>query len=201
MGTRHIIAAVIDGEYKLAQYGQWDGYPSGQGADILQFLQSDGIYLEQFKNKLRQCTFLTEDEIKAAWIQAGASPDADWVGMDVSDKFKELYPQLSRDQGAKVLELIANSFEGLALKNSLDFARDSLMCEYAYVIDFDKNTFEIYVGFNKQSLSKSERFAHLEPVEAYDGTKYYPVRHIRTYSLTELPDDVTFLSDLEPEEE
>lgn len=29
MGTRHIIAVVADDEYKIAQYGQWDGYPSG----------------------------------------------------------------------------------------------------------------------------------------------------------------------------
>lgn len=27
MGTRHLTAVVIDGDYKVAQYGQWDGYP------------------------------------------------------------------------------------------------------------------------------------------------------------------------------
>jgi len=31
MGTRHLICAKINNEYKLSQYGQWDGYPSGQG--------------------------------------------------------------------------------------------------------------------------------------------------------------------------
>lgn len=31
MGTRNPTAVVLDGEYKLAQYGQWDGFPSGQG--------------------------------------------------------------------------------------------------------------------------------------------------------------------------
>jgi len=29
MGTRHCIIAVCDGEHKIAQYGQWDGYPTG----------------------------------------------------------------------------------------------------------------------------------------------------------------------------
>jgi hypothetical protein len=38
MGTRHLIAAKIDGVYKLAQYGQWDGYPDGQGVAVLDFL-------------------------------------------------------------------------------------------------------------------------------------------------------------------
>lgn len=33
MGTRNLTAVYIDGEYKVAQYGQWDGYPEGPGAD------------------------------------------------------------------------------------------------------------------------------------------------------------------------
>ena len=39
MGTRHLICVVKDNEYKLAQYGQWDGYPEGQGVNILRFLR------------------------------------------------------------------------------------------------------------------------------------------------------------------
>ena len=38
MGTRHMIGVVSDGKYRVAQYGQWDGYPSGQGVGILEFL-------------------------------------------------------------------------------------------------------------------------------------------------------------------
>ena len=39
MGTRNLTAVMIDGEYKVAQYGQWDGYPSGQGLTCLHFLR------------------------------------------------------------------------------------------------------------------------------------------------------------------
>ena len=28
MGTRNLTCVFKDGEYKVAQYGQWDGYPS-----------------------------------------------------------------------------------------------------------------------------------------------------------------------------
>ena len=38
MGTRHMIAVVNNGKYRVAQYGQWDGYPSGQGVGVLGFL-------------------------------------------------------------------------------------------------------------------------------------------------------------------
>ena len=37
MGTRHLIAVMADGKYQVAQYGQWDGYPSGQGVSVLTF--------------------------------------------------------------------------------------------------------------------------------------------------------------------
>ena len=40
MGTRNLTAVFMDGEYKVAQYGQWDGYPSGQGVDILNILKN-----------------------------------------------------------------------------------------------------------------------------------------------------------------
>ena len=43
MGTRHLICVVSDGDYKVAQYGQWDGYPSGQGAAILEFLHKEDL--------------------------------------------------------------------------------------------------------------------------------------------------------------
>ena len=38
MGTRHQQMVINQkGEIKLSQYGQWDGYPSGQGKDILTY--------------------------------------------------------------------------------------------------------------------------------------------------------------------
>lgn len=35
MGTRNLTAVYLDGQYKVAQYGQWDGYPEGQGITAL----------------------------------------------------------------------------------------------------------------------------------------------------------------------
>lgn len=39
MGTRNLVAVQIDGQYKIAQYGQWGGYPEGKGVDALTFLR------------------------------------------------------------------------------------------------------------------------------------------------------------------
>lgn len=59
MGTRHLISVVLDGEYKIAQYGQWDGYPSGQGQAIVDFLL-DNFDREAFKRQLAKCRFLEQ---------------------------------------------------------------------------------------------------------------------------------------------
>ena len=39
MGTRNLTCVIKDGKYRVAQYGQWDGYPEGQGMNILNFLK------------------------------------------------------------------------------------------------------------------------------------------------------------------
>jgi hypothetical protein len=68
MGTRNLVAVYLDGIHRIAQYGQWDGYPSGQGKTVLSFLREtlaergfrnptktviDLAKLEAFKTKLR----------------------------------------------------------------------------------------------------------------------------------------------------
>ena len=44
MGTRNLIMVrKKNGDLKVAQYCQWDGYPSGHGVDILTFLKGVNI--------------------------------------------------------------------------------------------------------------------------------------------------------------
>ena len=39
MGTRNITRVISDGEVKINQYCQWDGYPTGRGADVLRSIR------------------------------------------------------------------------------------------------------------------------------------------------------------------
>lgn len=50
MGTRHLTVVVKNDKYKVAQYGQWDGYPSGAGANVIEFIQSTNM--DSFSNKI-----------------------------------------------------------------------------------------------------------------------------------------------------
>lgn len=197
MGTRNLTAVVIDGEYKVAQYGQWDGYPSGQGLTILGFLREADI--NRLKTQVNQCRSITDEEHKARWIQAGADPndESGLVTMDVASKHKELYPESSRDTAGKILKLIYNSENGLLLNIETNFAADSLFCEWCYVVDLDKGTLEVFEGFNKKSLSEDERFYFLQK----DGKDFFPVRHLHTFPLDSLPSDEDFISILCPPNE
>lgn len=197
MGTRHLIAVQCDGEYKVAQYGQWDGYPSGQGVDVLAFCRS--MDRDAFASKVRKARWISPEELTALWRDAGAKENG-LIEYDKARAFSARRPELSRDTGADILGIVMNSPDGIQLKNSLSFAAESLFCEFAYVIDLDAGTLEVFRGFNKTPLSADERFASVpKPEDGADG--YMPVKLMRKYRLDELPTKDKFLADLEPKEE
>lgn len=197
MGTRHLICVVNGGDYRIAQYGQWDGYPEGQGAAILDFLKSP--MAERLKKNLGNCTWITKDEYEKLWEEFGVDAKQKWIDNDVYQDFCSKHPELSRDTGAKILGIVAGATGEIKLQNSLDFSQDSLFCEWAYVIDFDQNTFEIYQGFNETPLEESERFYTADQKEDENGM--YPVKLLKSFDLSELPSEEEFLEICEPAED
>ena len=193
MGTRNLTCVFKDGEYKVAQYGQWDGYPAGVGADILTFLHE---WVNELEYELVNVEWITEAERNATW--ENYERDGDMVEMGEYEKWSEEYPELSRDTGGKILARIREFSPSerkpkLKLENSLSFAADSLFCEWAYVVDYDKGTFEVYEGFNKEALTPMERFFEFDnPKE-----EYRPVKLKKAYPLNGLPSVEKFLEDCE----
>ena len=184
MGTRNLTVVQHDGQYKLAQYGQWDGYPSGQGKTILEFLR-DKFDREKFISRLNACKLLSDEEVAAL--------DKDFS----ADDWTKLYPSLSRDTAAEVLEYIQESTEPVPIQKDFSFAGDSLFCEWAYVIDLDANMFEVYKGFNQTPVLGGSRFYDLQNKLTSDSTdKYYPVRLEYAWRLEALPTNEEFLTAL-----
>lgn len=189
MGTRHLTMVVVDDVYRVAQYGQWDGYPEGQGNTVVDFLRKE-MDKDRFIAALRECRFLTEKEYKDKWTECGADPDDDFVNMEVANRFKGKYPQLSRDTGGGILALIQNGAR--ELKNSLDFAGNSLFCEWAYLLDMDNEVLEVYRGFNTEPVSEGERFANAERAKynsSKNEDKYHPIRLWVKIPFAELTED------------
>ena len=194
MGTRGLTAVVKDGDFKIAQYGQWDHYPEGQGQTVLDFLNHAD--LEKFKAALDEVSWLTDEDQQAIYDEV--APDSGgWVTMEQAEEIERRMPGTSRDHGAGILSLV---YDGgvRKLRDGREFASDSLFCEWAYVVDFDAGGFEIYQGFQHEPHSDG-RFANL-PKSDYNSTQeYYPVRLLDSFPLSELPEN--FVSDYNDEYE
>lgn len=202
MGTRNLTMVISNGKTKVAQYGQWDGYPDGQGMTALSTLKRIILSgeLGQFKTKVDNLEWLTQEQCDE---------------INATKKWDEKHPYLSRDCAAQILSAIhfgkmevhagigerkEIDVKVIGLQDNSDFAADSLFCEWAYVIDLDKGTFEVYEGFNKQPLSESDRFYALQATKEKDN-EYYPVKLLASFELDNLPTESEFLAIDKEEEE
>lgn len=194
MGTRNLTIVFIDGEYRVAQYGQWDGYPEGAGVNILRFLR-DEMDEFLFRTMLSRFNFVNGNHDITNRIDKAFE---NGIG-------SYCFPEFSRDTGCDILPMIQNGTATTRyLGNRIDFAADSMFCEWAYVIDFDRRTFEVYMGFNRTPLNESDRFFFLrkyEDPDEYSGGRYHGVKLAKEFSLDDLPDDNTFIEAFKEEED
>ena len=196
MGTRNLTAVYLDGEYRIAQYGQWDGYPEGQGMTCLLFLR-DSMNEKLFRDRLKETRFMSYDEIREIYIQGGAD-DSGFISIAEAKKVEHEYPGLSRDLGAAILYEVQGG-RIKALENSIEFAAHGLFCEWAYVIDLDKRTFEVYRGFSIVPVKPDERFYFLRDKEEKDSP-YGCIHLLKSWSLDNLPSDDEFIAEFSHEE-
>lgn len=201
MGTRHLQCVYVGGEYKVAKYCQWDGYPDCNGLKTLQFIR-DRMDEEKFKQALGRCTFVSEKEINEMYDESNIDVSDGWISFDEAEQFSKIHPQLTRDMSAEIFEWIQeNSLNRIPLQNNLEFASNSLSCEWVYVLDMDRRTFEVYKGFNQETLGEDERFVNLAPYQSYSESTYYPVKLIKLWDFSNLPTDQEFLNTFNTEEE
>jgi hypothetical protein len=81
------------------------------------------------------------------------------------------------------------------LIDNYSFAKDSLFCEWTYVVDLDSEELEVYRGFNKSSVPAGERFAALDVDRE---SEYSPVRLAGRWRLDDLPSEDAFIRHLSP---
>lgn len=141
MGTRGLTVVRQNGEERIAQYGQWDHYPAGQGLTALRFVR-DPIKREMLRARVTELDTYTVNDFNEAWKKAGAGADA----------IEKTHPELSRNTGAGILNLVAS---GLVTKVKLDndFAFDTLWCEGIVTVDFDTNTLSWTDGYPERRNS------------------------------------------------
>jgi hypothetical protein len=128
MGTRGLTKVIKNDKVVVAQYGQWDHYPSGQGLTALRFLR-DEANVEKLDKGLY-------------WLYEVESKDVGEIVDRIGEEnFLTAYPSLIRDTGAEILELIANAKGALPVLLDTDFENDELFCEGVFTVDLDKKRF------------------------------------------------------------
>lgn len=192
MGTRHLICIVVDGKFATAQYGQWDGYPSGQGQEIVSWLKEHYPEdLDRLKLHARNVIVLTPEVMRRRWDSCGADGSG-MVGMDVVNKFDAQWPHLRREHGSKVLNYFLNTDKPEVSEQNPGFAADSLFCEWAYVLDLDTEELEVYEGFQRAPHDEG-RFHDLPytPPEhrQNEEQEYWPVKLVAKWKMGAIPDD------------
>ena len=128
--------------------------------------------MKNFEDVVKQVEHLQLIDVRKKPTQEHIEMCASTTNLTVSDRSKDDYYCLLRDcQGDlnKYLEI------GLMPDDS-EFIKDSLFCEYAYIINLDNKTIEFYCGFKTKPHNKG-RYASAVPNE--DG--YYPCALVKTY--------------------
>jgi hypothetical protein len=191
MGTRNLTVLVSEGEIKIAQYGQWDGYPDYMGINILKFLREFDV--EIMKKQVKNVIFVDENKQKEIdlYLKEIGSTNG-YLNNEQNDLFNEKYKFLDRCIGSDILEMVYDEEynKPMLLNNSITFSGDSLFCEWAYVIDLDKNLFEVYEGFNKNELNENDRFFKY----TIENEEYHPIKLKKEFPLNVLPSDEEFLT-------
>lgn len=189
MGTRNLTIVYMDGEYKVAQYGQFDGYPEGQGLTCLNFLR-DEMNESLFRERLKKVRFGTDEEINLIFKSFGAGDDG-LINYKDYDRLGEAYPALHRSTAAEILSLI-QSGSAQMLVNDISFAADN-SCEWAYVIDLDKRTFEVYSCYDVRPYTEDDRFNFLARKQV--------LKLVSSWSIDDLPTENEFLKQTSSEDD
>jgi hypothetical protein len=164
MGTRNLTVVKDNtGTTRVAQYGQWDGYPQHSGLKALDFLR-DEILVENLRNRLTLVEFIDDQEAEAIW--EGFEHDS-----NDPTKYTNEYPGLSRDTGIDILLAVAGATETLKTIDNSEFAKDTLFCEGIYEVDFSIGKFiSTYNGITKEffleNLPSDEHYLSAMGVEA-----------------------------------
>lgn len=189
MSTRGLYGFKLDGLYRLS-YHFSDSYPDYLGVGMAkQWTALRERYGDDLKAKARSIRLLANDtRLDRRMIEAlqqftlvfEITPDSAPLA---DDPLNMTHPERLLEALAgkgEVRSFVENSLNQLlanfaigAMFDCMDFAADSLFCEWAYAIDLDDDVLEIYAGRIDQPHEVGP-FAHMPKA----NEKYHPIRQI-----------------------
>jgi hypothetical protein len=173
MGTRGVYGFRIDGVDKLA-YNHYDSYPDGLGASIVTEVRglSHTMLLEDLRESVRGIEMVDEAS-KPTEKQKQLCRDAGLVDLHVSEKSEDDWYCLMRGgQGSLIFPLRL----GFML-DSGDFIKDSLFCEWGYIVNLDTGMLEVWEGYQTRP-QVGNRYGEDE-----NGEGYFPCKMAGMFAL------------------
>ena len=147
MGTRGSVGFIYkDKEY--LSYNNFDSYPSVLGVDVLSFIAkiNEENGWDKFKEYASILKDIKEEDITHEIIEKYKK----YADLNVSTKsYSDPYCLFRSIQGCEWMEeLYKGNLQHFTLDN--EFIKDSLYCEYAYIINLDTMKLEFYDGYQKE---------------------------------------------------
>ncbi len=148
MGTRNMVVVIdTNGELKIAQYGQWDGYIEGVGRSLLEILRKKSL-MKKFKKNLSKVRFLKYDDPNDAEFLKSYNDASPTWSSDPDNRTEEqrkwFQTYITRDLSEEIIVNIANSNdEEIILINNYKSGIGDTWVEYSYTVDLKNNLFII----------------------------------------------------------
>jgi len=162
MGTRNMTIVTSEKKTKVAQYGQWDGYPTGQGQTIADFLKT--VDLAKFKKQINALKLVDQKKVDKFVESIGCKNG--FMDNKQAEQYHREFPGLSRDHCAGILQLIHDG-EVTEIQLNEDFKNDDVFCEFCYIVDLDKETVSVNDG-KEYTFKQWTRGGLMERLEARD---------------------------------
>ena len=193
MGTRGLLGFAYKGALKVA-YQNNNAYPMGLGQEVVDFCESmeevnretgEGNAWDILKDNVEALELVDAEDTPAPLILA------QYKGADFTINDGEWSDVLAYAVGRTGLDAV---FAGELHHwiDSRDFAKQSLFCEYAYVLDLDHMTLDLFVG-KQYEPQDGNPFGQEGYQETYPdgrvGETMYPVRCLASYPLNAVPEN------------
>jgi hypothetical protein len=176
MGTRGLIGYYSKGVTK-ATYNHFDSYPKCLGEEVREYI-ADRTARELYEDFLGIRLVQENKEVTPEDVIAYTNF---WYG-DVGRHF--INGDLREEQGWYDLlrerqgDFAAYAEIGLMI-DGISFIKDSLYCEWAYIINLDRGVLEVYRGFQEKKPKKNRYALSKEEIAVVKAEKGYYVRDLK----------------------
>lgn len=200
MGTRGVFGLYYKGKGKIT-YNHFDSYPECLGVEFLQAIKK--FSKKKMKDAFKNIALVDENE-KPTPEQIILCKDLDLYDSSVSNRNEMDWYCLLRNAQGKIDLWLSKKLNFMI--DSEKFLKDSLFCEWGYIVNLDTNMLEVWQGFQK----KPQKNRYKETKEDLEKEKkwwkdernvdfkkeYYNCALIKEYPLSNLPVIEQFLLDV-----